>query len=181
MHVKKVAICLGIFFVLIVGYTVVLSILEPLRPGSAPGTVKAGYDRWHDMGQRVESSGMVLAVNSVQEDAELARQARVPEGSTLLLVDVTIENVRAEQTLFYSPFFAILFNAQAPGKYRAELVDTGGKELHSGHLAPGEQVRGSIAFQVPTGARPSRFRYGEGIYTNTTGFPNWAPIQVRLR
>ena len=178
---KKIAVYLGVLLVLVLGYTVVLSLMNPVRPGSVPGTVKAGYDRWYDMGQRVESSGMVLSVQSVREDAELARQAALPQGSTLLLVDVTIENVRAEQTLFYSPFFAILFNAQAPGMYRAELVDTEGKELHSGHLPPGGQVRGSIAFQVPTGARPSRFRYGEGIYVNSSGFPNWAPIQIRLQ
>ncbi len=181
MHVKKAAIYLGIFLVLIAGCTVVFSILEPLRPASVPGTVKAGNERWYDMGRRVESSGMVLSVQSVREDAELARRAGVPEGSTLLLVDVTIENARTEGSLFYSPFFAILFDGRTPGKCRAELVDAGGPELRSGHLAPGEEVRGAIAFQVPAGARPSRFRYGEGIYVNSTGFPNWAPIQVRLQ
>lgn len=184
---KKIAIYLGVFVALLAVYLVAFSFLEPRRPGSAPGTVKAGYDTWHDIGQRIESSGMVLSVQSVSEDVDLARQAGVPEGSTLLLVDVTIENVRTEENLFYSPFFAVLFNAQASGRYAAELVNAGGRDLRSGHLAPGEVVRGAITFQVPAGERPYRFRYGEGIYTSgwgkgdSTGFPNWAPIKVRLQ
>lgn len=183
---KKIAIYLGVFVALLAVYPVAISFLVPQRPGSAPGTVKAGYETWHDIGQRIESSGMVLSVQSVSEDVDLARQAGVPEGSTLLLVDVTIENVRTEENLFYSPFFAVLFNAQASyaqasGWYAAELVNAGGRDLRSGHLAPGEVVRGAITFQVPAGERPSRFRYGEGIYTNSTGFPNWAPIKVRLQ
>lgn len=177
---RKVGICVGALAALMLTGWIALVMLDPVLPGLAPGSVRADYERWFDVGQRVESSGMVLSVQAVREDAALARQIGVPGGSTLLFVDVSIENVRTGESLFYSPFFAVLFERSKPGKYQAELVDAAGNELHSGHLAPGEEVRGSIAFQVPLGARPSHFRYGEGIYTNSNGFPNWQPIQVRL-
>jgi len=56
------------------------------------------------VGQRVESSGIALTVNSVSQASELGSIWKAKDGKTYVVVDVTLENANRDKAP-YNPFY----------------------------------------------------------------------------
>ncbi len=67
-----------------------------------------------------------------------------------IAVELELEN-RTNQTQWISPYFARLKEPEGPE--RVTSLQDCGQPLLAQRLAPGDKVKGTVAFDAPTGAR----------------------------
>jgi hypothetical protein len=111
-----------------------------------------------------------LVVNSVKRQDSINSFQKVSPGQTYLILDVTIENTRAEK-VYYNPLH---FRAKGPDIYErtANLV-VGDNSLKSGYLKAGEQVRGDVFFLIPQGMTGFAIRFDPVLF-------GLAPIDITV-
>ena len=103
------------------------------------------------VGQRIESAGIALTVNGARRAAEAGPIAKAKPGRTYMIADVSLENANRERAPYNPLYFKV---RDADGfEYTSNLMAGGDQSLKSGELATGERVRGTVAFDVPEGAR----------------------------
>jgi hypothetical protein len=100
------------------------------------------------IGERIESGGIALTVNSVRRAKSLNAVFQAKPGRTYLVVDVTLETGGEK-----APYNPLYFKVRDGGGYEyTETFGSDDKGLKSGELGPGEKVRGTVAFDVPDDA-----------------------------
>jgi hypothetical protein len=117
-------------------------------PGGAAPAQPAAGGRVAAVGQRVESGGIAITVNSVSRAQSLGQFLRAAEGKTYVVADVTLESPGRDT----SPYNPIYFKVRASDgiEYTSTVIGDD-RSLKSGELARGDRVRGTVAFEVPTG------------------------------
>jgi cytoskeletal protein RodZ len=102
------------------------------------------------VGQRIESAGVALTVNSVNRTDALGQFMKAKPDRTYVVADVTIEAAGRDKTP-YNPLYFKVKDAEGY-EYSGSAVGAD-NSLKSGELASGERARGTVAFDVPTAAR----------------------------
>jgi hypothetical protein len=102
------------------------------------------------VGQRIESAGIALTVNSVEKKGELNQFMKAKPERTYLIADVTLENATRERAP-YNPLYFKVKDAEGYEYSGSAIGDD--KALKSGELASGERARGTVAFDVPSSAK----------------------------
>lgn len=104
------------------------------------------------VGQRIESAGVALTVNGVSKAKNGGPLMPAKDGKTYLVVDVTVENANRDKAPYNPLYFKV---KDADGfEYTATLLGASmDRSLQSGELASGEKARGTVAFEVPAGAK----------------------------
>lgn len=101
------------------------------------------------VGERVESNGIALTVNSVSAVDNVSDVFKPKEGNIFLVVDVTIESVDKDAAAYNPLYFDV---KDADGFEYSYNFTSPDPTLKSGELSPGEKARGNVAFEVPAGA-----------------------------
>lgn len=96
-----------------------------------------------------ERNGVSMAVLGVST-TDTSQFSRAEAGNTFLVLNVVIENVSSEETVYYSPLYFQLRGADGT-QYDAEVLAPE-PDLQSGHLDQGGRVRGNVAFEIPVDA-----------------------------
>ena len=123
--------------------------LVPAAPQATPvSTTQPGNAALCALGQRCEASGEALTVLDVQEVGQLGLLSAGP-GMTFVDIEVLIENASQNQ----QPYNPLDFQVKDSDgfQYDASLM-TLDPSLKSGDLAPGDKVRGHVAFEVKAAA-----------------------------
>jgi hypothetical protein len=116
---------------------------EPTTPTPAPTSLPG-------VGQRVESTGLVLTVNAVRKAIRAGTRSTPKPGQAFLIADVTLENTGTAAESYNPLQFAV---QDADGlEYIASLAGAD-EALHAGELAPGKTASGEVIFEVPITAR----------------------------
>jgi hypothetical protein len=101
------------------------------------------------IGQRVESGGIALTVMGIQKTDSLSQIMKAKPGRTFLVADVLIESVTRDNAA-YNPVFFKVKDSEGQ-EYNGSLFGDD-KSLKAGELPKGDKVRGSVAFDTPSGA-----------------------------
>jgi hypothetical protein len=125
--------------------TVVPTIRPTVAPTTAPSPTVAHVPV---IGDRVESAGVAITVNSVKRLATTGPFSKAEAGKEFAVVDVTVENPGRDNAP-YNPFYFKVKDAEG-FEYNTAFASLD-QALKSGELAKGEKARGLIAFQVPVG------------------------------
>lgn len=99
-------------------------------------------------------NGDTIQVHSYTPNVRASNQFSKPEaGMVFAVADVEGCAKEANPTGVVNPFF---FELQMPDNTRAGATfqPVKGPELHSGAQAPGDCIRGNVAFEVPSGIKP---------------------------
>lgn len=105
------------------------------------------------------AGGYGVTVNS-WSDAPPTTVAPAHQGLHYVAFDVTVAN-RGTAAAPYNPLYFKVKDA-TDREYSAALMASGGREaaaLTAGTLSPGEQVRGLLVFEVPTGGTLTQLEY----------------------
>lgn len=123
------------------------------------------------VGDRVEVDGLAVTVKSIERAAEVGQFLKADPGNEFVIADVIIENAGTDSTS-YNPLYFKIKDSEG-FEYNASFV---GPEpsLLSGHLAPGEFVRGKIAVEVKQEAKGLILRY------QVITFGSGDPVQIDL-
>lgn len=113
----------------------------------AEATAAAGLGR---VGQRAEASGVAVTVHGVRRAQSVGSFSRADSGKVYVVADVTVQNTTRDKVPYNPLYFKV---KDADGFEYNPNIFMDGQGLKSGELAKGEQARGSVAFEVPTGAR----------------------------
>jgi hypothetical protein len=101
------------------------------------------------VGDRVESAGVALAVNGVQQTDTLSQFQKAKPGRVYVVADVTLETTREK-----APYNPLYFKVRDADGYEYTASPIGGDQsLKSGELNPGDKVRGTVSFDVPADAK----------------------------
>lgn len=102
------------------------------------------------VGDRVESAGIAITVNSVKRADAAGQFMKAKPGRTFVIADVTIESVSRDNAPYNPLYFKV---KDADGReYTANIVGVDDSLKH-GELPKGEKARGNISFDVPTEAK----------------------------
>jgi uncharacterized protein DUF4352 len=102
------------------------------------------------VGERVESNGIALTVNSVSAVESVNEFSKPKEGNVFLVVDVTIESVDKDPANYNPLYFRVKDADGFEYSYNFTAPDP---TLKSGELSPGDKARGNVAFEVPADAK----------------------------
>lgn len=124
------------------------------RATSAPGATAvpaatAAPIALGQVGDRIESNGIALTVNSVSATDNVNDVFKPKEGNIFLVADVTIESVDKDPANYNPLYFKV---KDADGFEYSYAFTSPDPSLKSGELSPGDKARGNVAFEVPTGA-----------------------------
>jgi hypothetical protein len=97
------------------------------------------------VGQRVESGGIAVTVNSLSRVDKLGDLWTPKEGNIYLLLDVTLETTTRDTAPYNMMYFKV---KDADGFEYSTAFGTPEPSINSGDLAKGEKVRGNVAFEV---------------------------------
>lgn len=111
------------------------------------------------VGDRVEAGGTALTVNRARTTDTVSVIQKAKPGRTFLVLDVTIENTGSSKAS-YNPFY---FRLKDGDGYEYTAGMGADQSLKSGDLAPGEKVRGTITFDLPSSAGSLVVSYGSGL------------------
>lgn len=100
------------------------------------------------IGDTTEGGGLALTVNEVTALDSGQSQREPQAGRVFIVADVTLENV-GDATLPYTQFDSVATDER--GFTYESLALPPEPALGSGELAPGQSVRGNLAFEVPRG------------------------------
>lgn len=134
---------------------------ERVQPFEQPGDTSAAVDttaapaKTNVVGDKVAlRNGDTLQVHSYTQNVTAANQFSKPAtGMVFAVADVEGCAKEANPTGVVNPFF---FELQMPDNTRADATfqPVKGPELRSGAQAPGDCIRGNVAFEVPAGTKP---------------------------
>lgn len=101
------------------------------------------------LGERVQSGGMAVTLNSVELSSRIEDIWTPESGNIFVVVDVTVESVDRDD----GPYNPLYFKAKdSEGfEYTASFAAPD-PALSAGSLAPGDRARGFVAFEVKQGA-----------------------------
>lgn len=102
------------------------------------------------VGERVQSGGMAVTLNSVDVATRIDDLWTPDSGNVFVIADVTIESVDREDGPYNPLYFKI--KDQEGFEYTSSLFAPD-PSLSAGDLAPGERARGNVAFEVKQGAQ----------------------------
>ncbi len=113
-----------------------------------------------------ESGEYEMIVVSMKDPAQPKSGYAVPDGSRLVAIEVTFENLTSPDTMDISPQFALV-TAEGDVTYDAvsEAVD---KEIAVGQINKGEKANGWLAFVVPNDAKLKDLTYRIGLISTVT-------------
>jgi len=115
------------------------------------------------LGDAVNGAGFGLAAISVQDPATPGMFYQPQPGSRLVAVEVIVSNAGSE-TVSVNPLYTSLVDVDG-FVYEAELAARDG-QIDTLDLAPGERVRGWVAFTIPENAQPAGIRYAPLLSDN---------------
>lgn len=117
--------------------------------GQAAAQPTAAGGRVVRVGERVESAGVAITVNSANRTQSLSQFQQAGQGKTFIVADVTVENAGRDR----APYNPLYFKVKDAGdfEYSGSLVGDD-RQLKSGELPRGERVGGTVAFEVPAAA-----------------------------
>lgn len=121
-------------------------------PGStdAPVATTAPAVTVGQVGDRVESNGIALTVNSVSAVDNVSDIFKPAEGNIFLVADVTVESVDKESAAYNPLYFKV---KDADGFEYSTSFTAPDPTLKSGELSAGDKARGNVAFEVPIDAK----------------------------
>jgi hypothetical protein len=102
------------------------------------------------VGQRIESAGIALTVNSAEQKENAGQFLQAKPGRVYLVTDVTLENATRD-TAPYNPLYFKVKDSDG-FEYNGSLIGDD-RSLKAGELATGEKARGTVAFDVPANAK----------------------------
>lgn len=102
------------------------------------------------VGERVQSGGMAVTLNSVDLSTRISDLWTPEEGNIFVVLDVTVESVDREDGPYNPLYFKL--KDQDGFEYTSNLLAPD-PSLSAGNLAPGDRARGNIAFEVKLGAQ----------------------------
>lgn len=100
------------------------------------------------VGDRLESAGIALVINSVERVTSLGEFQDADPGREYLILDVSLENTDRDEA-DYSPVYFKVKDTEGY-EYNA-TYNSADTSLKSGTLLRGEQVRGKVAIDIPRG------------------------------
>ena len=114
-------------------------------------------------GDIVDIEDFVLVVNSV-ESSSGSDFIKPAEGSKFVIVDVTLEN-KLDESVAVSSLIQMSLKDATGQKYDVNILASaaGGASTPDGELAPGEKLRGQVAFEVPSDAEGLVFVFDPSI------------------
>lgn len=98
------------------------------------------------LGQRIESSGIALTVEAVRESQPVSTSSGPKPLHKLVIAEVLIENLDRDQL----PYGPARFTVSDVDRFEYRGAAAPENALKAGALARGEQVRGNLAFDVPS-------------------------------
>lgn len=124
------------------------------------------------IGDRVESAGIAITVNSLRRTGEMGQLMRAKPGRTYAVIDVIVESTAREKAPYNPLYFKV---RDADGyEYTSSLIGPD-NALKSGELAQGERVRGTVSFDVPAEAKGLIVAYQPAVL-----FGGYQTIRVQL-
>jgi hypothetical protein len=109
------------------------------------------------LGQEAQDFGVGLTAVTLEDPATPGMFYEAQPGTRLVAVEITVSNAGAE-AVSVNPLYTSLVDADG-FVYEAELAARDG-QIDTLDLAPGERVRGWVAFTIPEGAQPAGIRWG---------------------
>lgn len=117
---------------------------------SAPEATAAPAVTVGQVGDRVESNGIAVTVNSVTAVDNVDDIFKPDEGNIFLVADVTVESVDKDAAAYNPLYFKV---KDADGFEYSYTFTAPDPTLKSGELSPGDKARGNVAFEVPADAK----------------------------
>jgi hypothetical protein len=115
------------------------------------------------LGQEAQDFGVGLTAVTLEDPATPGMFYDVQPGTRLVAVEIVVSNAGAE-TVSVNPLYTSLVDADG-FVYEAELAARDG-QIDTMDLAPGERVRGWVAFTIPEGAQPAGIRWNTLLSDN---------------
>ena len=84
----------------------------------------------------------------------------------LVAVEITLENTSSSDTLSVIPLYAFLVDNNGY-VYSAELGGSNKGQIDTHNLAPGEKIKGWIAYMIPEDATPAGLKYETDLIAET--------------
>lgn len=169
--VKGCLIALGVGVIGVIALVLLVAIFGPRSPGTQ-ATTKADPKTPARIGERAESAGIAITVNSVQKVGEVNQVMRAKPGRIYAVADVSIETTGREKAPYNPLYFKV---RDADGREYTASPSGTGDYLKSGELNQGERVRGTVAFDVPTDAKGLTLSYQPTVI-----FGGYETIRVAL-
>jgi len=101
------------------------------------------------VGDRVESGGIALTLNSVSTATRIDDLWTPDDGNVFVVVDVTVENVDRDSAAYNPLYFSI---KDSDGFEYTTAIAAPDPTLKSGDLPLGDKTRGNVAFELKEGA-----------------------------
>lgn len=146
----------GFVVIALVAIVVIVAVRSPSQtvttatPKPAPPKAEEKAGTPARIGERVESAGIALTVNSVNRADTLGQIMRAKPGRIFIVVDVSLESSARDK----APYNPLYFKVKDGNGYEYNGSSIGAdNSLKSGELNQGEKVRGTVAFDVPTEAK----------------------------
>lgn len=115
------------------------------------------------LGQEAVDFGVGLTATTLEDPATPGMFYEPQPGTRLVAVEIIVSNAGAE-TVSVNPLYTSLVDADG-FLYEAELAARDG-QIDALDLAPGERVRGWVAFTIPESAQPAGIRYATPLSDN---------------
>ncbi|WP_327351183.1 DUF4352 domain-containing protein [Streptomyces sp. NBC_01304] len=139
---------------------------KPEKVSSSPSGTDRGASTDREafkVGDTVAADGWELKVNEVIDPFVSDNQFTQPEaGKRFVVVDLTVKNTQDKARTASSLFTSELRDEE--GRAYSRSIVVGVDSAPDGELAPGEQRRGQMAFEVPTASKELRLDYTNGIF-----------------
>jgi hypothetical protein len=117
------------------------------------------------LGDVVEQGGAYIQTLKIEDPAKPGMLYTESSGKKLVAVEVIIGNASAD-SVSVNPLYASLLDSEGFA-YELELAGVD-DQIDSLNLGKGEQVRGWLAFELPTEANPASLKYKEGLFSDGT-------------
>lgn len=141
-------------------------VAAPAKPAEKPALPVA------KVGDRVESAGVAITVNSVNRADQVGQFMKAKPGRIYVVVNVQIESPGRDKAPYNPLYFKI---RDGDGyEYSGSLIGPD-NALQSGELAQGERVRGTVSFDVPSEAKGMVLSYQPIVL-----FGGYQTIRVQL-
>lgn len=115
------------------------------------------------LGQEAQDFGVGLTAVTLEDPATPGMFYDAEPGTRLVAVEIIVSNAGAE-AVSVNPLYTSLVDADG-FVYEAELAGRDG-QIDTMELAPGERVRGWVAFTIPEGAQPAGIRWNTLLSDN---------------
>ena len=123
------------------------------------------------IGERIEAGGMALTVNKVT-NVDAIGDTKPSDGATLLVLNVTIEDISHEQTPI-NPFDFVL--VMADNSQVNPIFAAPDPVLQSNSIKAGQKVTGNVTFEIPTDAKGYVVQFQPLVFGE-----GYEPIRVTL-